>query len=115
MVDRHSSLGTRDQLNLPSLPVPTEAPSINTIYSCRGTYRETQIYLSTHNQIQVQIFNNTDSYFLIKYQGIYIKTIYRTPPIIAQCRSMVINANQNCGIDSNADQHRPFPINSSQI
>ena len=42
-------------------------------------------------------------------------TVLRTPSINAQCRSMPINANQNCGIDTNADQFRSMPINWSAL
>ena len=39
----------------------------------------------------------------------------RTPSIHAQCRTMPINADQNCGIDPNVDQFLSMPINADQF
>ncbi len=41
---------------------------------------------------------------------IFVFAIIRTP----QCRSIPINADQNCAIDPNVDQKRSMPINADQ-
>ncbi len=65
-----------------------------------------------HQQLEDALFiwlNNMSS------KNVAVSDMIRTPSIIAQCRSMPINTDQNYGIDPNADQFRSLPINADQF